>query len=108
MKYNDKANLIAGLRKAMGDDRELYSGECMDGKYIAERIAFEEYSDEQKAALRKKYAKTDEQIEQQRQKIINDRQTEAKFKAALRNRDSILSSRNAHNTDLIGKEQFYV
>ena len=83
MTANNKADLIEGLRNAMGDDRRLFSGESLDGKYIDERIAFEYYTDEQKEALRKKYAKTDEEIEKQKQKIIKEEEMKRKLQAAL-------------------------
>lgn len=83
MKYDDKTDIVAGLRKAMGDDRPIFARECMDGRYIDERIAFEMYSDEEKAALRKKYAKTDAQIEQQKQELREEAALKNKFNKAL-------------------------
>lgn len=84
MTANNRADLIEGLRNAMGDDRKLFCGESLDGKYIDERIAFECYTDEQKAELKKKYAKTDEEIEKQRQKIIKEGEMKKKLETALK------------------------
>ena len=52
MRFNDKADIIAGLRKAIGDDRPLFGKESPDGKYIPARIAFEENSPEEKERLK--------------------------------------------------------
>lgn len=87
MKDNEKVSVIEGLRKVViGDERQLFSGECMDGKYIDERIAFEEYPEEVKEELRRKYAKTDSQIEEQRLKIILDRRQSEQIEEALKMR----------------------
>ena len=56
MRKNDKADIIAGLRKALGDDRPLFGRESPDGKFIPDRIAFEENTPEEKERLRKLYA----------------------------------------------------
>lgn len=93
MEYNNKAELVEELRKAMEDDRPLNAGECMDGRYIDERIAFEMYSDEEKERLRKKYANIDADIEKQRKKILRDKAAEVKLQEVLRNRQQAKARR---------------
>lgn len=101
MDFGDKADLIQGLRKAMGDDRPLFAGETLDGKYIDERIAFEYYSPEKQEELRRKYAKTDEEIEKQKKKIQDDMRNKAKLEEAFKDRQN-------RKIEKRSGEQFYI
>lgn len=72
MDDSEKYETVQKLREAAGIGNSPVIGESLDGKFIAERIAFEYYTDEEREAIRKKWQKqyeADKQVQRYRQEI---------------------------------------
>ena len=72
MDDSEKYATVHKFREAAGTRNSPAIGESLDGKFIAERIAFEYYTDEEREAIKKKWQKqyeADKQVQRYRQEI---------------------------------------
>ena len=90
MDDSEKYDTVQKLREAAGIGRSPVIGESLDGKFIAERIAFEYYTDEEREAIRKKWQKqceADKQVQRYKQEINEQNRRNDRIREILSERD---------------------
>lgn len=100
MDYNQKKELVAGLKKELlGMDTPLFGRMCEDGRYVADRIAFEMFTDEEREIAKRHNEIFENEI---RTAILEKREQEyieKRMKDAWKDRNAM---RNGYHSDPFG------